>query len=514
MLKGKQLVRARGMIQDQLDVEYFAAGFDDLLGLVANNNTNNNSCIMERTPLHVSPIPFTTPWFRNVLQDGREHKTKRLRLDENADARDTEDGCLEHWWSSSTFGSDPDHVPFLAKLYYDQYPKADECNRPKLWLNQIVEIVGVLEDTTALSSELSNVVYLSDSDEWESSPAPTALPRLHVLWFSSHHANVDDMLQLEQLLPPMEDTTCQVLADTLQISLVASSALYMSLLSMAEREAVHERNIWAPVATPQSTALGCASLNMILPSAEACALFSKRLNTVLSAILPQVQVIDISLATLNHLTTPRKANGRLMPSPLQLPKGSCVVFNVGSIQSGKLTRQQIDVLTALQELTFGHRLQYTFEGGIRIPFEADLRIIVLSTADGNKLLPCTLQVKCEPEIMELTNIEHEKLAVVRSMLAAARGNNANSSQAPHNNIGLSKEVLDRAQRDFVDRRTYAREQNAPLPLETDFHRWLTLTRLQARSRMSKSANETDWERALALDLAMAASLEEMTMQVE
>ena len=77
-------------------------------------------------------------------------------------------------------------------------------------------------------------------------------------------------------------------------------------------------------------------------------------------------------------------------------------------------------------------------------------------------------------------------------------------QHPNNtcNIGLDKAVLTVAQGDFLKRRSVSREHAG----EADFHRWLTLCRLHARSRRAAVADTSDWSSALALDDAMRATL--------
>eukprot|EP00555_Chaetoceros_dichaeta_P010627 CAMPEP_0198258226 /NCGR_PEP_ID=MMETSP1447-20131203/7718_1 /TAXON_ID=420782 /ORGANISM="Chaetoceros dichaeta, Strain CCMP1751" /LENGTH=131 /DNA_ID=CAMNT_0043945303 /DNA_START=144 /DNA_END=539 /DNA_ORIENTATION=- len=91
------------------------------------------------------------------------------------------------------------------------------------------------------------------------------------------------------------------------------------------------------------------------------------------------------------------------------------------------------------------------------------------------------------------------------------------------NIGLTPELLSRAQHDFVEQRKSNRHQlhdcgTAPISnereiTEDDFHRWLTLTRLQARSRIGNlddsdrshgpfMATAEDWTASLRLDKLM------------
>jgi Mini-chromosome maintenance replisome factor len=69
-------------------------------------------------------------------------------------------------------------------------------------------------------------------------------------------------------------------------------------------------------------------------------------------------------------------------------------------------------------------------------------------------------------------------------------------------ISLSPALLERAQADFLQRRAAHRD----LVGEDEFHRWLTLTRLQARSRMRSLASVEDWTAALVAHDAMQASL--------
>ena len=92
------------------------------------------------------------------------------------------------------------------------------------------------------------------------------------------------------------------------------------------------------------------------------------------------------------------------------------------------------------------------------------------------------------------------------------------------NICLPQELLQRAQHDFVQRRKGNRCQlqdyqtSGPKIIETtenDFHRWLTLTRLQRRSRLVTTesvsgqvahvAGIEDWEASLSLDDSMKRS---------
>ena len=179
------------------------------------------------------------------------------------------------------------------------------------------------------------------------------------------------------------------------------------------------------------------------------------------------------------------------------------------MQDGKLSEKQAQTLEALKQLTATHKISYSFDGDIRIPFEADVRIIVLSTRSRKKLLPCCLQVECDSTRVPVASEEGDlgrRLEPVRKMLAASRAplQNVKGRKKYHNNIDFSTSLLKRAQQDFIDLRTQARQDpsSKAMPSERDFHRWLTLTRLFARSRRSETAELPDWKQALRLDNAM------------
>ena len=166
-------------------------------------------------------------------------------------------------------------------------------------------------------------------------------------------------------------------------------------------------------------------------------------------------------------------------SPWQLPRGAVVLIHLDE------TCQSNTEL--LSELVSQHRLPYVFDGGMRVPFEGDYRMIVVTSSSTKKL----------PASLHLTTGAVD--VATRADLSAVR---QSYSQKPTSNIGLADELKEKAQNDFLQRRTDARKLEIPLPQEEDFHRWLTLTRLQARSRGSKIATTQDWERALILDDAM------------
>jgi hypothetical protein len=482
--------------------------------------------LAERTPLVVVPVPFVTPWFRDIFYEiaAAEHRPKRMRLEHDGqsqtndssnqmdcEAGENENEKQEEFWPANSMKSDSQQVPVLAKLYYEMYGQQPQEVKPtKLRLNEVVEMIGILEHEDTSSSPNSapsdfDVVMGAAGAAWdEEGPAvPSHIPRLHVVWYKSVDMDLDATPSVANpTLGNYRDAPLQELSKALSISEVPATAIWMTMLSMAEREKLAESGTWAPVQTPNETTLGCASLGLVLPSQEACTAFSIVLYSVLSQVAPVVHYLDVTNDSLKDMRPPSKLGGRLTPTPLQLPKGSTLILNVSSVQPGRLSGEDVETMHALQELTQGNKISYRFDGGIKIPFEADLRVIVVSTQVSKKLLACTLQVQCDYQAPAQPPIV-TTLPAVRDALTTVRGKG--QALCPNSNIALSAKVLETAQQDFIERRATARNTNQPAVTERDFHRWLTLTRLQARSRQVKATEVEDWKLALALDDAMVAS---------
>jgi DNA polymerase III psi subunit len=320
---------------------------------------------------------------------------------------------------------------------------------------------------------------------------------------------------------------------------IAAEALLMACMSMAEREVLTSEGgakTWAPIKTPSNTSLGCASLNLILSSQESCNQTSNRLQQVLAQILPVVGLVTLNRETLGTtVVSPAKdeSSGRLVQSPLQLPKGSALIIDESMLIQGRIEARAEETLRALHNLTHSHSVPYRFEGMMNYNFEADYRLVVLSkattTTTGSKLLPCLLTMKLSEDIV--TEDEPEELMSVkdceriRTYLAHCRCNMDDAEEMM--NVPLSKNLLEQAQNYFIEQRAdYRRKKDLRKRIETmavgdsgvqldplgnqveeaDFHRWLTIARLQARSRiptgLPENAESEVWAAALRLDEAM------------
>ena len=294
-------------------------------------------------------------------------------------------------------------------------------------------------------------------------------------------------------------------------------ALWLCLLSDAERRRTEfDSSEGMPKifrAGPAERALGCVSLQLSTPDvASARSLYRDLADNLLPELCPLVTAVDLAeFANTGTTFVPRKdTNGRLTPCPLQLPRGSVLLVhcpssrmdicntasrNAGSKNgSGIQTNKNLEsIQTILSELVQHHRIPYRFEGGVTIPFEADYRVIVITTQTQE--LPCTLSALTSTGAATPTPLASTpKKATCRTKpdlrQILVRGRSLNSSK---DDLKFSPLLLERAQKDFLEKRKQCHKESpsSPLPGEDDFHKWLTMTRLQAKTRYARDERAND-----------------------
>jgi hypothetical protein len=513
---GTVVVRHLGMVQDMLEPEYYVSQIDDrsfhFRDVQPSHISDNDNFVedftnlAERSPLFVVPMPFTTEWFnqrsaaeqpstpsnpkttdvetfqaenksrKREREIEKEKKSKpRMYENKNPNLMDTTEATKESisatapvdWWPAGCNGSAPSQCPILAKFYYDQ---GSNEKREKLRLNDVVETIGIL------SINPWEADFSSPEDEMLLGalppPPPSQLPRLHVLAYRTvdlddlAHETVVNEHQEEEEVSHGDDLT------SLLENSLATQALFLSLLSKAERKG-------SSMQRTSSSAVGCVSLNICTTLDSTCKILYEQLQSILQATCPVVATFDLTGNKKQH-PFPSKMNGRIMPKCWQLPRGSTILIRLGNANHEHL-----------EELLTSNQISYTFEGGLQIPFEGDYRIIVIS--NNNKNVKCALHVNCDTDMSEL---KHE-LPLLRHSLSLSRKTR---------NVKLAGQVLEQAQEDFLAQRSTARsDHQLRMPQEEDFHRWLSMTRLQARSRQSETATVEDWWRAFALDNAIMSS---------
>ena len=532
-----QIVRFTGMVQDMLEPEYYLA---EIHGVTTHfRDYHSTSTIQdmyicdnlaERQPLVVVPIPFVgtrlrvdyddniMPMEETVDTTDTTHRSNKRSIGQTIVKEQTsrpapcsnnesfllstrEDSSVnqnneatagtlipqyDDWWPVGTLGSDPNNCPVLAKLYYEQ-TNTEDC---RLKLNQVVELIGVL----------SMDPWEADFDNPDDSfgmnrliiPPPSLLPRLHVLCVN--HLKMEE-INNDSITDDEKNNVLQLLTEQLG-SATTSEAILMVLLSMAERNQ-DAHGTFIPVKTMSETTVGCASLNLIFPHEAACCAMQQTLECLLRQFIPVVA--SCSLADLGGtLVSPATTNvGRLTPSPLQLPRGATLLINEATLQAGPIGPRSQETLAALADVTRCHTVPYRFDGSMVYQWEADYRVIVLSVSNRNvasKLLPCVMQLVVQHgQTHPAPTLSSDAISVISSYL--------NKVRCASSKIVLN-DVLEVAQRDFVERRVRARHAGMTECGEHDLHRWLTMTALQAKSRGVLEATVDDWNQALLLDEAM------------
>ena len=380
-------------------------------------------------------------------------------------------------------------------------------------------------------------------------PPPSLLPRLHVLKYKKLDLDelvvqvydhdgvgmgVEDGVQGVMTSSDSVDNGRQVAIDAFARCIfngnkIASEALLMACMSLAERD--YRTSSPKAIQMPSGATLGCGSINFVLSTTNACSALQERLTSVLSMTSPVVASINLSLPSLNGTATAtdagqacsdsiiapgKNASNRLEPSVLQLPKASCLIINQALMTEGKVNQTGESALASLSKMVRTHTIPYRFDGLMEIDFEADHKVFVVSCNSdkpstgrgGSRLLPCALTMKlgsdsiteCRAGASPL--ISDETFGQICRYLSKCR-----SSQK---SIALPNCLLERAQKDFINWRKNGLSRLKRDVEEDDFHRWLLLTRLQARCRMgNKESNSDDlvatvqdWESAVHLDCKM------------
>jgi Mini-chromosome maintenance replisome factor len=468
----------------------------------------------------------------------------------------------------------PQSIEFPSWIQQQQQQQQQQPALPRL--NDVVECVGYVSvsssmdgdddvvDTDCSSIRMhENLFGLGSSGEL-SLPPSSRLPRLHVLYYRTLNvndlftddndendtpANIPSPWQVwtdHQPVVDNETTTIRVMEQedystidnpTLSMEDAGWQALLLTLLSQAERKPSHQNHLSQEggggrgeiqrttetlSSAFSSQALGCISLQLQTMSNESSLQVFDQLLTFLRTICPGI-VASVDLVNQhNHNTIgssmtilrgPDKSSGRLLPNPWQLPKGSTLVIRHDPNNNNNNNFKTDELL---DELLQQHRISYTFEGGMTIPFEADYRIIVVTmkptTADAlsatSPLLPSTLCWTINEDNKDLfatgSLLETFRIKALKQALSRARS---------LGNIILPRAVLEQAEHDFIYRRGHGvrgthhdepGRRGPRIPQEHDLHRWLTMTRLFARARASGEATVADWKSALELDDAMTS----------
>ena len=409
------------------------------------------------------------------------------------------------WWPQGCMGSSAGQCPVLAKLYYDQRSQRDHRQR-KLRLNDVVELVGVL------SMDPWEAAFTQEDDPYffgtTPPPPPSRLPRVHVLSYAI--ADLDSLarsrIAREQELavdhegqpsiamaspsptvhnkgvpspaaPPLTEIAASIFKDP-----ILAEAICVTLLSKAQRELQKDDDSAIQRAGPSQNAIGCLSLQISTDSSKKV---FRQMSTILHEVCPVLATIDLSKGQRLEELFPIRVDGRMRATPWQLPRGSTLLVHLGKKCFPSEERE------FLEELLGRHRIPYRFDGGVKVDFDADFRIIVVASSQNTSTMPCYLHLKLSRE----WDIEMSKkyLLLLRRRLLECQAK-----------ASFRDDVLKVAQDHFIAEREKARSENATPPQGEDLHRLLVLSRLQAGMHGHGSTVVTlrDWQKALALDQAL------------
>eukprot|EP00977_Amphora_coffeiformis_P004708 scaffold1007_cov176-Amphora_coffeaeformis.AAC.14 len=467
-----QMVRVCGMIQDIGDMEFLPV-----------DNTNTN--FIERQPIKVVTNYTATHWPETADGPqggddvGHPRREKRARREESLDCRPT---------------------TLLLYIYYPH--EAADVVRSELCLHQLVEWIVIKEEDVAEGDMMVDMTALkASSSSWSDDSYAMStmmcgqdwkLPRLHVLGYClrtmddvhltklSSMSN-NDLATTTTTAPLMETSEAIIfLTEALHVSYSIASALWLTLLSRAEpHHATSSHNMM----------LGCASLQFILPQALVNR-WVQCLTDLLEPAVPLLQTWDTS--NLAQIPRFKQQNGAIRRHPWQLPAGSTIV-----VQHGTQPHTQSWAVATLPSLVQHHQLPLQCEGCQQVTLPADWRFLVVSTPQTRIDVACTTTIDLHswtPGYTRPCPTAHARWA---RTLASRRATVAT--------VALPALIREQAPADFCRLRSEARIQGHTLPDEAAFGRWLTFTRLLARSRSDATANAADWEHALQLDSSLSLS---------
>ena len=484
------------------------------------------------------------------LKENQFNKTARIGSDEDeptssclnfTDSSEVEEQKMNiDWWPKGHMGSDLSQCPILAKLYYDD----DISDKDHLKLNDLVEVVGHL-CIDPLGADFSNQIrsqQTSNNDKTKDGvfqetdsplfldqlvfPPPSLLSRLHVLHYKKLSMNnIAKKVTSPELENPMNndvddrELTIKIFAQNIfDGNVVAAEALLMVMMSMAEKSDKQRKSL------PSGNALGCASLNIVCADKECCKNITVRLSEIFETLLPISTGVELENPIYPIKSPMKNLLGRLNTTQMQLPQGSCFLVNVGGLTEGSLNENGQKSLVSMSKMSQNFVIPYQFDGMINYNFESDYRIVVVSCSNSMTLLPCTLKIKLNAT--KKCKVNDKESLVPADVTARIRDYFSRCREISQK---IPEEVLRQAQKDFIQRRKTSRNKKNRKGMdltnnhndeigEEEFHRWLTITRLQARSRlglvmidgdmnnMNGVAHAEDWEKALSLDDRMLESL--------
>mmetsp|Transcript_17568 Transcript_17568/g.71092 ORF Transcript_17568/g.71092 Transcript_17568/m.71092 type:complete len:477 (-) Transcript_17568:584-2014(-) len=344
------------------------------------NQAPSSNLLSERLPLYCVSIPGRTKWSRQTTGKqidlkteqktpkrkfssdmGETHEPLDISKENLAHREEAKRGKREDVDMKSEHPVTPSlslNLPIPSELAEGAFGVVvkiyDNSLMTQPLLNQMIEVVGILEDGDTIENGFEEEMEPSDLgvavrkvhaisvktlNELEASPFAEA--------FSSPELFSDSRNQLKMALPELRQQLMESLRSALMGDELAAEYALTSLVSRVERRT-------------DTMVVGKFSLNLILPKE----LPASKVISTLETLCPRVHVIPITIQSLNTENfIPRKnyAQNRLQSSRLQLPEGTILVLDETNLEPGQLNERGLKNLSALKEIITRQVLSYDFE---------------------------------------------------------------------------------------------------------------------------------------------------------
>lgn len=463
-IQPRRLLRWVGMVQDTGPFQEFCfAGTPDRCALYRAEAFDGARVheLCERTQIWGVAAPGQSAWAQIAgptvePELARQRPTKRPRDDDDCDDEDLEPqegdppkksrlgeqmdvpGGFQH------ARDDDDPVECLISVYGREAPR----------INQLVEVVGLLAAAPVPGGDDPW------DDEWE--PVASEVARVHALWWR----RLDEQHPAAPPTSRWEDSRALALGFlTKALYGDAATAEYV-LLALLGKPNLPDRH-------------GSLSLDLVVDDALRKPV-AARLRDALSLLVPRCLLVKASEAKPPVRDVEAQ---RLQPSPLQVVDATALVFDFDLTAAPQYLA---DVISCPREV------MYDFGFGAYKPFPLDARVFVVTrnrkgTAGDCVVAPHFAAATSDVDEATLLSSSSSQLEPVRDYIAAAR------NSQPKFDETVAKTLTDA----FV--RARAKGEIPAKEAEQRLTNWLTLCRLDAKSRGDATIDQSHWERVQHLE---------------
>lgn len=530
-----QLVRFRGMIQDQMGPEMYGSGallknattgvqkvitgkFKDELNLGRDEELVNWNSTESRQCYYCVPIPGETTWVKNVFAEkGNRFRTqltnpivvgKKRPLEEEEDNSDMME-CAESKRPCPDETSNPAAIlngsGSMEKILNFPLPSSESVGcilkmytEEELPLNDVVEVVGIVSFNTP------GVVAVEGEEKEDFQPPSSIILRIHCI--VTHNWNHNNPLLSPNSSPKWDEESASVIAGAsatrdeihgLLTNFFTGDSLAADYLLCNLLSRVYTRK--------DALALGKLSLNLsnVSQTGTPQLSYTRSLYSLLECLVTKAHFLPMSLNAMNTLRLiPKKdyQENRLISGCLQLSASTHLVLDETAMTEGQLLADGVRNVTALGNVCSWQKIEYDFNFH-PVEFHVDIPVLILSErrsmVASDVHLPLRLDSSAVNNCVELVNrleTDTQLLARMRNYLTVVR-------LMP---FSLSDSMQEAVQNDFIQSRVPG-QTNTPMTPE-DLHLLLVLSRLLAMSFGQTELTEPLWQRAKSMELERKSRL--------